>query len=250
MPWFDDAAAAAFEKKVTDLRRDQLAARGLQGPALDRAMAAAPQAAYLDVKAPLRHELGHVWFVGTFWGRQALHNMGRGPGQTHYAGPAHDWLDETAAILMENGPSTAERRKNFAAAFKADPNRIRPLGEFFTMAHPSTNKAAAPEPPGTKTASGNLKLGSKSGLSVNVISHAPGEDRQADPVLDFYAQCRVFADFLIQKSGKENVFRGIAQNEAKGGDMASWLLENGRPLGLPVSVDDLDRQFRAWAKGQ
>ena len=80
LPWFDDAAAAAFEKKIADQRREQLTAqRGLQGPALDRAMAAAPQAAYLDVKAPLRHELGHVWFVGAFWGRQALHNMGRGP---------------------------------------------------------------------------------------------------------------------------------------------------------------------------
>ena len=145
---------------------------------------------------------------------------------------------------MENGFITAEPQA-LCGRLQGRPDPHPAAGRILHDGPPLDEQGRRAEPPGTKTASGNLKLGPKSGLNVNVISHAPGQEHQADPVLDFYAQCRVFADFLIQKSGKENVFRGIAQNEAKGGDMASWLMENGRPLGLPVSVDDLDRQFRA-----
>ncbi len=251
MPWFDAAAIAAFDQKVADQRRDQLAGAGKAGPAVDHSinqMLAATHGGFMQGDGILRHELGHVWFVEAFWGRAAMHRLSSSC--CCYAGPAHDWLDETAAILMENDQLTAHRRKEFKDALKGDPGRIHPLGDFFTMIHPMLARTPVPQAADIKTTEADVKLNKRGSAHVSVDLTAPGDEKKPKPILDFYSQCRGFIDFMHDKTGRDDVFRSISENEAKGGDMAGWLLDNGRKFGLPVSVDDLDRQFQAWAKGR
>lgn len=256
MPWIDrQELAGTLDQKVMGEVRKQLEAAGLTGALLDQALAQAKeqlQTALGQGKSPLRHELGHVWLIGNFWDENTLNKTLAGQGNgAHYGGPAHDWLDETAAVLMENDDLTADRRRQFREALAADPQRIVPLSEFFTMTHPEM-RAAKPAATGKgqpRKPEAAVSENSKPDFDFSITVDAKQEE-QATRSSDFYAQCRGFIDFLLERTGDERVFRQIALAESQGRDMAAWLSANGAKLGLPATVDGLNEQFRAWARAR
>lgn len=60
----------------------------------------------------------------------------------------------------------------------------------------------------------------------------------------FYIQARGFADFLIEKTGRAVIFADIARALAGGRTFEAWLSNEGAALGLPGTVDGLDRLWR------
>jgi len=82
----------------------------------------------VDGQQIFSHELGHVWFIAKYWPDSNVD-----PGKLHYGGPAADWLDETAAILLENAKLTSERRKFFFDALQKDRNSFISLTKLFSM---------------------------------------------------------------------------------------------------------------------
>lgn len=62
---------------------------------------------------------------------------------TRYAGPAPDWLDEMAAVLLENDALTDGRVEGLVTANAAadELQALWPLEEFFTMTHPAFEQA-------------------------------------------------------------------------------------------------------------
>jgi hypothetical protein len=84
----------------------------------------------------LAHELGHAWF-------NAWYDSDRDGVYGQYASTAPDWLDETAAILIEDEQGVAERRGGLAELLRDPEMRVYPLDEFLNMAHPSLSIAAA-----------------------------------------------------------------------------------------------------------
>ena len=60
----------------------------------------------------LPHEIGHGWYVELFWPGAVQDRSG------HYGGPGPDWLDETAAILMETEAFAADRRRQFEQIYR------------------------------------------------------------------------------------------------------------------------------------
>jgi len=252
LPWLDQKqAAAALEKSVLDQILRQLKAQGIPDAVLPQVVEQVKtqlKGGVLSAKRPLRHEVGHLWFVLAFWGPKALLDLdGAISGDNHYAGPANDWLDETAAVLMENDELTADRRQQFLDVVKADPKLVCPLAKFFTMPHPIGAGDAAGELRDPKTAA------SAGDVQLIVEAQTVVDDDQkttTDGGANFYRQCRAVADFLMERSKDERILRKIAESEAKGCPMAKWLADNGAKLGLPATIKELDGQFRSWAEGR
>ena len=189
----------------------------------------------------LRHELGHLWFISGFWGDEALVRPSDGAG--HYAGPAADWLDETAAILLESPEATAKRRESIAAwlAAHTGPDRMRPLDELFRMPHPVDTSAILESLPPEARQGGSVTVLVQGGDS-GAVPDASAERR-------FYEQCRLLADYLLATGG-EGVFAALAASAARGESMESWLASEGAALGLPASVAALQADWLAWIDAQ
>ena len=91
-----------LKKQAVGQAREQLEKLGLKGEVLDKALdevtrqlvGPGPQG-----KHPLRHELGHIWFIRTFWGAKALHNL---PGAA----------DKAAHVERVSGDKVNERQAN------------------------------------------------------------------------------------------------------------------------------------------
>lgn len=286
LPWFTPEQMARLD--AASRRRDAevaALAEGLSGTALEDAVerrlaeAGAPPAAQLGKESATAHEFGHMWAIAAFWPDHA-----RAAGD-HYGGPAADWFDETAAVLMEDEAMAESRRDAFGRAL-ADPLGARPkrLADYFIEPHPMAGLARG------------LAAGQLSGESRMVTRLPPGELRRpdghvvrtedipagepflvvrpdapsgpgarptvqtlsvsasravADPrmraeVLMFYAQARVLADFLIDRSGDEDVFADIAEALAAGRTIDDWLAAEGARRGLGGSVAELEEQWAAW----
>lgn len=186
-----------------------------------------------SMRSAMQHELGHLWMIADRWPRfgdeEAAGRAGR-----HYGGPAADWFDETAAVLMEDAAMTAGRRALFGAIRRGEHpgEQVAAIAEFVTMEHPAiAHVRARPDP--------------KPGASVMVLA---GEDarRVAAGAKAFYAQARVFADYLIERSGRADVFAAIADAAAEGRDFASWLGRDGAHYGLPATLPALELDWQAW----
>lgn len=83
------------------------------------------------------HELGHGWYAEAFW-RDALR-----PPTDRYGSAAPDWMDEAAAIQMEDASHAVRYSKRLADGRSPDPELAAdvspeiPLPEFLSMATPS-----------------------------------------------------------------------------------------------------------------
>ncbi len=246
-----DALKEGVERSV----RESMAARAGRDPTQDDSAAA--------------HELGHLWFIEAFWP-----NRERVAANSHYGGPAPDWLDETAAILMEDDRMTAGRRTGFRKAFTGPDaaKHVKPLPALFADPHPMASRTGGaqlkvqtlpdgrqgvvlgqgqslpaggtfyPAKPGEKGPPGGLTVARV--MSKEEAARA-GTDIEAAAA--FYAQNRALADFLQERSGDPMVFGRIAAALAGGSTFEQWLAREGAGLNLGSSVAELEAAWREWA---
>lgn len=216
LPAFLPVPSAGFLQR----QRERMAAAAAGGGRIVmRAPAGAsdePMDAEGENKIP--HELGHLWYAQIFWADAPRRDGDR------YGSAAPDWLDEIAAMMMESDTRTAIYRNRFTDS--RDPARASdlppeiPLAELVTMPHPVS---ASLPPPGQ--ASGPIRLTSAPSL--------------------FYAQTRVFADYLIERSGDPRILATISE-ESRGSDFAGWLTRHGARHRLPSSLSAMDTDWQAW----
>ena len=185
----------------------------------------------------LPHEIGHGWYVQLYWPGTAMDRTG------HYGGPGPDWLDETAAILMETEAFAADRRRQFeqiyrgtaaASGLSAIPvDELIDLGRFLTRDHPGLAMQEVRRPP------------PGSGPQVRVLTGDEAR-RVAGGAALFYLQGRMFADFLIDRTGNPAIFAEIGAAFGRGQSIGQWLAERGTANRLPASVAELEAAWRAW----
>lgn len=195
----------------------------------------------------LAHELGHLYFIRTYWPEEEMNvtDVG-GDTFTRYGGPAPDWLDEMAAVLLETDALTDQRWSRFRD-LRIDPAHpgFWPLDDYLSMEHPAFQQAVALIKARQNTAEGRAKGG------VVVLR---GDEVQADPSgrspALFYVQSRAFADFLIEASGETTIFASVAQALASGNSFSEWLDMHADRLGLPATVTALENRFTAWSEAR
>jgi len=223
-------------------RRQGLDAEAIRS-AGDRAVAArTPGRRALDAREAqvVPHELGHGWFIKAYW--PGLANEPQG----HYGSPAPDWLDETAALLMEDGDGAEERRTLFRDVYKrrgrgalaAYPTAaLIDLPRFLSRDHPTRT---APDIRPTES----VRPGA---VSMRVINASdPAAMSGVIEAALYYPQARMFADFLIDRAGEPQVFDAIAQAIARGQTFEDWLKTEGEAHALPASIAALDALWQAW----
>jgi len=246
LPW---ASRAAMEASLLQAIR-QAAEAGARAQGLpDAQVAAAGEQAIATMRGPViagwearqgglvPHELGHVWMLDAFWPDER-HSGGRRYGS---AGP--DWLDELAGILMEDDRLSDERRDQFAQIFRGQAasqrlpqitrDRLLDLATFLARDHPSVGSRPGRES-GTAGARGNR-------ISVAVSRDGSGSEQTM-----FYLQTRLFADYLIARSGRSDIFASITRAIAEGRSFDQWLSGAGRSYHLPRNTASLAADWRAW----
>jgi hypothetical protein len=184
-------------------------------------------------RSALRHEIGHMLLIAQFWSKDQKATKA----SAHYGGPAPDWLDESAAVLMEDEAMTLVRRTHLLALRdQKDAAGIQPLAKFFSGDHPLKSIAETTSRP-------------TGGASVRIIS---GERAKAlgDQASWFYSQTRGVADFLIAQSGDERIFSHIAQAASQGQTFAQWLQSDGKNHNFPNNLAALEQQWLAWLRDQ
>lgn len=186
-----------------------------------------------SMRSAMQHELGHMWLIADRWPRFGDEEAA-GRTERHYGGPAADWFDETAAVLMEDAAMSTGRRALFGAIRRGEHpgEQVAAIADFITMEHPAVaHVRARPDP--------------KPGASVMVIA---GEDarRMTAGAKGFYAQARVFADYLVARSGRPEVFASIADAAAEGLDFTAWLGRHGSDYGLPATLPALESDWLEW----
>jgi hypothetical protein len=211
---------------------DQMVARALANSRAEGGKAA------LDA-GMVPHELGHLWFTRAFWPTAGYIEEG----VSHYGGPGPDWLDELAAVLLEDAPTIERRRAQMQMLLQgevvpaigpvAGRETLLDLKGFLSRTHPGFTRVQMNPP--------NLPSGG--GVAL-VYTPAGGGPRAAAEEGLFYIQARGFADFLIEKTGRATIFADIAQALAEGRTFAAWLSSDGAALGLPDTLDGLDRLWR------
>lgn len=196
-----------------------------------RAMAATPTTPGQS-DAPtsaLQHELGHKQFMAAFYPEPKPVRT-----QPRYGSPAPDWIDEVAALLMEDTQMTEKRRGQFQQILRETPDEVRPLSSYFDAIHP----VFAAQQEFIKDAGG-------SGARVLALT---GEQARlmGEGSIWFYLQGRAFIDFLHERGTRTDVFASIAEAFVNKQTMAQWLTSNGHEFGLPGSVEALQAEWDAW----
>jgi hypothetical protein len=183
------------------------------------------------------HELGHLWFIRAYWPK-----LGGKPGEIHYGGPAPDWIDEAVAISMEDEPFTQTRRENFRNLYNGERRQaLESLVTYFHQDHPLKGLAGvvrAERLGGTATQSG-VRV-----LTQEEVSGQLGVSGAA--VQAFYAQGRVFTDFLLEKTGDPMILGKIGKAMAQGKTMEQWLASDGPRERLPSRLSELENEWREW----
>ena len=252
-PWFTAEQRARLSARS---QRARIEARaridGLKGAALAAAveerMRSEPVPPTPEADAGAAHELGHVWGVKVFWPQ-----FDRRVAHQHYAGPGPDWLDESVAVLLEDEAMAAGRRDEFRAQWtKAGGERPKSLASYFVDPHPNAGMASGARimraedfPPGVLP-SGPSTPGqtfTASGMNFARPANDPG---RAGRMAMFYAQSRVLADFLLERSGDPGLYGRIATAVAGGETMEQWIAAEGPGLRLGRSVAELERDWLDW----
>ncbi|HRK71812.1 MAG TPA: hypothetical protein PLA85_09500 [Micropepsaceae bacterium] len=234
LPW---RSRAMFMDDIGAQVRAQLAEKlaGQPQEVLDRAYAAAMAQAEEKITGrsaaslPVPHELGHLWLKVVYW------QGAPDDGVRRYGTPAADWLDEAAALLMEDETYVASR---YAQLRELDAQgSLIPLAQLVSMEHPLFRPAQdlVSEGGGTTSTTVRILTGEEAALLAQQTSAG-----------SFYAQIRAFADFLIAQSEEERIFAVIAKAEAGGTSFPDWLAEHGEAFGLAGDMDLLEVTFLTW----
>jgi len=239
LPWLSEAATSeAYRASIERAVMAKAQTMGLgaeQTAALVRSALAqqadkfAPEALRAKEASALPHELGHGWLTKAFWPKAVTGSS------DHYGGPAPDWLDETAAILMEDDALANSRRRQFAAIYRgadtAAKARLIDLSSFLSGGHPALPKIDL--------------AGATAGVRVLTGAEAAGIVAAAN---GFYLQARVFADYVLARSGQPDAFRSAADAFASGRTLADWLASDGARLHLPTTVASVQADWEAWLR--
>ena len=237
LPWLDPAEeraqlAASIRRQITaqapglpQAQVDALVAQALPAEQADTALDTA-----LDTAA-IAHELGHLWYIRSFWSAEA-------GTASHYGGPAPDWLDEIAGVAMETGELLDQRR----AALR-DPERgpFPPLSEFLAMPHPlAVLAAAAAEQHQGEIGEGQARVIRLSGEDAERLLHGAATDPSR-----YYIQARGFLDYLIDRAGRAPLVP-LTEALQSGQTLDDWLARAGAAHGLPGSVEALETDWVTW----
>lgn len=250
LPWpapraFDEAARRAVEMGARRFAASQAMSSAQTEEVVARALSQIPDAkaqAALDA-GMVPHELGHLWFTQAFWPQSASADA---DAPRHYGGPGPDWLDEAAALALEDEATAVQRRDQFRALMKGE--MVPALGPvegrallldlpgLLAREHPGLARAVAVAP--DVVASGGVG-----------VSFTPAGDGPRPAALErvFYIQTRVFTDYLMQKSGRSAILADIAQAVADGDSFETWLSEKGADYSLPSSIADMQPEWEQFA---
>ena len=255
LPWpaprtFDEAARRSVEQGTRRFAASQNMSPAQTEQVVARALAQIPDAkaqAALDA-GMVPHELGHLWFTHAFWPERPETDADAAP---HYGGPGPDWLDEAAAVVLEDDATAALRRDQFRALIKGETvPAVGPIDGrailldlvgLLSREHPGLARAVAAAPD---------VVASSGGVGVGVsFTPAGAGPRPAALERLFYIQTRVFADYLIQTSGRPTILADIAEGLANGGRFDAWLANEGAAHGLPPSAAALQKSWIDYAAG-
>lgn len=237
LPWLDNQDRARFiQNSIKKQVAEQM--KGQPQAVIDAAVASAMKQVGNQTsrsntqKGALKHEMGHLMFVKAFWPKKTSTK-----GDIHYGGPAPDWLDEAAAILLENDELTKGRRKHLPELIEQQ--SLVPLAQLFSMDHPMKKSRGLLRQLSNK--------GGKKGTSITVLQ---GEEAKklAGDAGNFYTQTRGFIDFVLETSEQPLIFADITQYIADGKDMSDWLKERGETFKLANNIHDLQAQWDVWLK--
>lgn len=243
LPWLSRAAygealrgatrqmvdAMAASAKLDDAAKAELLAKEMQ--TAERGLSQYEMDLFEATVVP--HEIGHGLYTEAFWPGFVMDKLG------HYGSPSPDWLDETAAILLESGDSAEQRRQSFHEAYtgRGDASilaELLDLKQFLTRDHPekANNVAAGASAPDAN-----------GGPTITVVQNDLSAPRSGAM---YYEQARMFADFLIERSGDRAVFAAVARAAASGQSVEDWLANSGDQHGLAGSLELLERDYLAW----
>jgi hypothetical protein len=163
----------------------------------------------------LPHEIGHSLFIRFLAPRT---------GADEYGGGAPDWLDEMAGIAFEDDSGVRMRRGE--AWDHARSGALIPLARLLAMPHPEWSAR--------RTASGAAAAGPP-------LSQPESPDTPA-----FYATLRALFDFLVQRTGDEQVVRRLADRARTGAPLDEWLLAWSGPGPAADGLSRLDAQLAAF----
>jgi hypothetical protein len=161
-------------------------------------------------------------------------------GSHHYGGGAPDWLDEAAAISLEDAEMTAGRREAFREL--AAEGRIPSLAQLLALEHPLARIAAEAA----------ARRGAEGGDYAMMVGEAEAEEMFAAATFDppsFYAIVRGFLDFLSEPTGNISLAEITAMLD-EGESFETWLAEHGADYGLADNLADLETDWAAWAAAQ
>lgn len=177
----------------------------------------------------LRHEIGHKLLIYAF---PTSADTGDG-GEHGYGGGLPDWMDETAAILMEDEAMTTGRRDHLRQLLACGTTgQLWPLPEFLTMEHPMAQVTR-------KMKGGQFRM----------LVLTGDEAKEYGKAANFYTQTRAFADFLTDMAGGDTtIWGGIAATLSTGKGMDAWLADEGARHGLPGSLAGLGSAWQAWLR--
>ncbi|MDP9413489.1 MAG: hypothetical protein M3Q08_05225 [Pseudomonadota bacterium] len=215
--------ALVERQRAEAMRRFQAASGGGAMPHTER-RAGGLRAGEPRGENQVAHELGHMWYTAAFWPAASPPTTRPTP---RYGSPAPDWLDEAAAMLMENEAGARGYRQMFADGRGADPARAAaispemPLAELTSMTHP----AMAAMPAG--------------------VAAGPTQIVTGRPSL-FYAEVRVFTDYLVNRSGNPRILAAVSEGLRGGGTLDAWLAANGAKNRLPTSLAAIQADWDDW----
>lgn len=250
LPWpapraFDEAARRGVEQGARRFAASQNMSPSQTEEVVARALSQIPDAqaqAALDA-GMVPHELGHLWFTAAFW--PDLSEAGGGAPR-HYGGPGPDWLDEAAAVVLEDEATAAQRRDQFRALMRGETvpaigpidgrAMLLDLSGLLSREHPGLTRAVAVMP----------EAAANGGVGVS-FTPAGATPRPAALERVFYVQTRVFADYLVQTSGRADILADIAQAMADGDSVETWLSGKGADYSLPASIVDLQQDWEQFA---
>jgi hypothetical protein len=256
MPWLTSKDRAdTIKNKIRESIKAQQP--NLEGAALEAVVEQAHKSASAQSQSlgqsdeinqgALAHELGHLFFIRTFWPGDNLDVSDVNSDEVdRYGGPAPDWLDEMAAVLMENEQLT-ETRNSILTRRTEGVNELAlwDFDSYFQMTHPVFEQAKDIIRARQKSADGRAQ----GGVVVLTAADIPKREDDRNPVM-FYAQSRGFANYMIEKTGNERIFAEIASHIAGGGAMESWLKSAKGQYGIAANIGDLEADFRNWLVGK
>jgi hypothetical protein len=175
------------------------------------------------------HELGHLWFDAAFPSPEPPSE------QSRYGTAWPDWLDEAAALSVEDQLSADARRTDFRRGWGGHGPAPETLAVFLSRAHPSVTEPKSID------------------VELSTVTHPDGATvttstsiSSGEPSNLFYEQTVVFSDFVQETAGSPRVLGEIARAIADGRTFEQWLADSPRGKRLGGSLPAAEARWRSW----